>query len=353
MKVFLSRPDELGPVEIATWHSMQRTAPSLASPFLSPEFAIAVGRFRPGCRVAILTDGQSITGFFPFEKRRFGAGTSICSWPQTACGLVHTPGAEWDPRELLRKCQLSTWQFDCLVPGQRPFLPYKVAATPSGSIDLSKGFASYHANLRAKSPSFCRELARKTRKLNRDAGGLRFVADSRDTGLLRTLMTWKSEQYRRWGIIDPFERPWVVGLFDALLATRTDNVSGLLCASYAGDQPVAVQFGLRSGDFVAGWFTAFDTRWGKYSPGVIHIMQMAEELATAGINTIDMGKGTASGKGTLKSREVLLSEGIVTEGSVLATALRARNATRRWAHRTLTQHPLLFRGTRFARNALR
>jgi hypothetical protein len=48
---------------------MQWAAPSLASPFLSPEFTIAVSRFRPGVRVAIITDGPSIIGFFPFERR--------------------------------------------------------------------------------------------------------------------------------------------------------------------------------------------------------------------------------------------------------------------------------------------
>ena len=71
------RPSELGPTEIAAWQDMQRTTPALANPFLSPEFTIAVGRVRPNARVAVLTEGRDITGFFPFERRRLGVGVPI------------------------------------------------------------------------------------------------------------------------------------------------------------------------------------------------------------------------------------------------------------------------------------
>ena len=108
-------------------------------------------------------------------------------------------------------------------------------------IDLADGFDAYYAKLRLKSPRFCRELARKTRKLAREAGELRIVADSRDTNMLGTLMAWKSDQYRRTSHVDRFEQPWLAGLLYALLATRGDHINGLLSVLYAGDQPVAAQ----------------------------------------------------------------------------------------------------------------
>ena len=333
---------------------MQRATASLANPFLSPEFTLAVGRFRPGVRVAVLTDGQAVAGFFPFERRRFGAGVPICAWPGTLCqGLIHAPGVEWDPQELLRGCHLSVWQFDHLVAGQRPFERYQEAMAASPVMDLADGFSAYHAKLQIKSPRFCRELARKTRKLERDAGDLRFVADSRDTGLLRTLMAWKSEQYRRIGAIDRFDRPWVVGLLDALQATRGDHVSGLLCALYAGDKPLAAQFGLRSGNLLAGWFTAYDPGFGKYSPGLIQSLQMAEALAAAGVHAIDMGEGAASYKERLKSYDIFVTAGIVAGRSMLAAAHRARSASSQRAARAALQHPRLYHATRRIRSALR
>lgn len=333
---------------------MQRATASLANPFLSPEFTIAVGRFRPGARVAILYDGQYMVGFFPFEKGRLGAGAPICSWPGSLShGLVHAPGVEWNPRDLLRGCRLSVWQFDHLVAGQTPFERYQVATAPSPVIDLSKGFVSYHAQVKAKSPNLLRNLARCARNLARDAGEFRFVADSRDTSLMRILMAWKSEQYRRIGAIDRFDRPWVVGLLDALHSIHSDDFNGLLGVSFAGGIPIAAQFGMRFGHVFAGWFTAYDPHFSKYSPGIIQLMRMAEEFAAAGIGVIDLGEGAADYKERLKSYDVFVAEGFVTGRSALAGMHRARGASARWVGRTLFQHPRVYHATRRVRTTLR
>jgi CelD/BcsL family acetyltransferase involved in cellulose biosynthesis len=325
----------MGSAEIAAWQSMQRATPSLASPFLSPEFAVAVGRFWPQAQVAVLTEGQSIAGFFPFERRQLSVGVPICGWLNPTQGVIHAPGVEWNPRELLRGCRLSAWRFDNLVAGQLPFEPYRVGTVPAPVIDLADGFDAYYAKLRAKSPHFCKELARKTRKLARDVGELRFVADSRDTTVIRTLMAWKSERYSRPGCVDRFERR--VGLADALLATRGDHVSGLLSVLYAGDQPIAAQFGLRAGTLLIGWFIGYDSRFGQYSPGLIQLTQMVEELAAAGIRTIHMGKSQRY-KETLKNHDIFVGEGIVTGRSVLGAAHRVRSASTLWAR----QHPRFY-----------
>lgn len=354
MQVLLSRPGELGPDEIAAWQSMQRATPSLANPFLSPEFTIAVGQFRSAARVAVLYDGQSLAGFFPFERGRLGAGMPICAWPGALCqGLVHAPGLEWDPRDLLRGCRLSAWQFDHLVAGQKPFSRYLTATAPSPVMDLSQGYASYFAELRANSPHFCRNLARNARNLARDAGEFRFVVDSRDVGMMRRLMAWKSEQYRRQGIINRFDRPWLVGLLDALHSIHNDHFSGLLCVSYADDEPIAALFGMRCENLFAGWFTTYNPNFGKYSPGMLQFMHLAEQLASSGVHTIDLGEGGGSYKQRLKSRDVFVAEGIVTGRSALATAHRARSVSTQWVGRTLYQHPRLYRATRQVRSALR
>jgi CelD/BcsL family acetyltransferase involved in cellulose biosynthesis len=132
VQISVVRPGELGPSEIATWHSMQRQTGSLASPFLCPEFAIAVGSLRPGARVAVLAEGPTIVGFFPFERRRLRIGVPIGAGMTDCQGLIHSPGLEWDARGLLRACGMSVWQFDHLVEGQRPFQRYAMAVAPSG-----------------------------------------------------------------------------------------------------------------------------------------------------------------------------------------------------------------------------
>ena len=352
MRVIVVRPEELGPAEIDTWRGMQHATTALGNPFLSPEFSIAAAQFRPTAQVAVLIDTHSVVGFFPFERCRLGGGAPICGWVTPCQGLVHAPDVDWDPKGLLQGCRLVGWQFNNLVASQRPFQHYQIATFPSPLIDLTDGFAHYYARLRAKSAKFCRELERKERKLSHEIGELRFVADATDVTVMRTLMAWKSEQYRRTGLTDRFRFPWVVGLLDALLATRGDHVSGLLCALYAGDQLVAGQFGLRSGKLFAGWFTAYNPRFANYSPGLIQTMRLVEELANAGVQMIDMGNRSAPYKEMLKTRDAFLAEGAVTLVSGLAVAHRARWALARQAAGFLYSHPGIYRATRPVRTAL-
>jgi CelD/BcsL family acetyltransferase involved in cellulose biosynthesis len=322
---------------------MQRSTPSLGNPFLCPEFVIGVGRSRPDVRVAILADGPTLVGFFPFECRRFGVGIPIAAGLTDFQGLIHAPGAQWDPRELLRACRISTWKFDHLIAGQQPFEPYQVAVAPSPFMDLSDGFDTYREKLRNKSPRFCKEISYKARKLTREAGALRFVLDSPDHSALRTLMAWKSDQYRRTGRVDRFDQPWVVELVDYLLGARGDGCTGLLSFLYAGDVPVAGHFGLRFDHTFAGWFLAYDSRFHRYSPGLVQLLRMTEEIAQTGVRTIEMGKGAKGFKESLKSGDVFVAEGVVTRRSVPAALHRARSVPVLWAIRQVRQRPPLYR----------
>ena len=330
MQISMARPSELGPDEIAAWHSMQRKTESLANPFLCPEFAIAVDSFCPNARVAVLADGPDIVGFFPFQRRRLGVGVPIGYGINDCQGLIHAPDVEWDPRELFRACKVSVWQFDHLVEGQRPFERYAAAVAPSPVIDLTAGFAAYQEKLRAKSPQFCKDLARRTRKLEREAGELRFMVDSRDLAELRALMRWKSGQYHRAGWIDIFDRPWIVDVVDHLFSTHSDQFGGLLSVLYAGGAPVAAHFGLRSGHVLAQWFPAYDTRFSRQSPGLIQHLRMAEETAALGIHLINLGKGAERYKQTLKNHDLFVAEGMAARAPLLATAHRARIRAVRW-----------------------
>jgi CelD/BcsL family acetyltransferase involved in cellulose biosynthesis len=322
---------------------MQRKSAYLPSPFLCPEFAIAVDRFRVGTRVAVLADGPTITGFFPFERRRFGIGVPVGAGLNDRQGLIHAPGAEWDPRELLRACKIATWQFDHLAEGQWPFDRYKTATAPTPVIDMADGFAVYLEKLRVKSPQFCKDIARKARKLERENGELNFTVDSRNMTELRALMRWKSLQYHRNGWPDVFERAWIVEVVDYLFSIHDENFSGLLSVLCAEGVPVAAHFGLRAGPVLADWFPAYDARFGRQSPGVIQHLRMAEEIAGLGIRVIDMGKGQERHKETLKSYDLAVAEGVVTRGPLTASAHRAGSALAGQARRKIKRYPPLFR----------
>lgn len=197
-------------------------------------------------------------------------------------------------------------------------------------MDLSGGFEEFIAEARKAAPKTHKTIRYKERKLGREVGELRYEFECADPAELARLMAWKSDQYNRTGRTDRFARPWIVELVRHFHETGF----GVLSVLYAGDEPVSAHFGLRSGTVMAGWFPAYDTRFAKYSPGMIGHLRLAEGCAAHGITEIAMGRGGKEFKEGLKSREIPIAEGRVARPSpgaaahwVRATPLnKARNA---------------------------
>lgn len=336
-------PGDLGTAEIEAWHQMQDATPFLDDPFLSPEYAMMVGRFRQRSRVAILLDGQRTFGFFPFEARRLGVGVPISGWLSARQGVVHAPGAQWDMGGLLHGAGLSAWRFDNLVADQAVSAPCRASLTPVPLIDITGGFAAYYEQLRKKAPRLVRETERKGRKLAREVGELHLEPDARDPDMLGLLIKWKSQQYRRTNHVDRFARPWVTDLLHALLAARSDHLTGLLSVLYAGDHPVSIQFGLRGGTGLSGWFAGYDLAYGRYSPGLLQVKMMAQALADVGVETLHMGKGAKRSLQAFKNSDVQVGAGILTDRSVLGVAHRLHGDIGRQALSAVRTRPALHR----------
>src|SRR3712207_4525017 len=116
--ISLCRPDELGTSELTRWRELQRADASLTSPFLGPEFAVIMARHRPDVRVAVISEGADIVGFFPHHRQRMGVGRALGYGLANAQGIIAAPGYRWEPRELLRRSGLAVWEFDNLLGGQ-------------------------------------------------------------------------------------------------------------------------------------------------------------------------------------------------------------------------------------------
>ncbi|WP_420719717.1 GNAT family N-acetyltransferase [Streptomyces sp. NRRL WC-3618] len=341
------RPGELTAADRAAWTALQAKAhlhgsPELANPFLSPEFALAIGRCRRGVRIAVLREGGEPAAFFAFQRSAAGVGRAVGLGVSDCQGLVHRPGFTWDARELLRACGLAVWEFDHLAAGQTPFEADVSGTFPSPVMDVDQGYEAYLAGLRARSPKFTRTTLAKERRLGRDAVEVRYVHDERDPAALATLMAWKSAQYRRTGRSDRFAHPWITRLVQQLFHTRSDPFAGVLSVLYADGKPVAAHFGLRTERVLACWFPAYDPAYAKYSPGLILHLRMAEGAAADGIAYLDLGRGQKEYKDSLKTRELMVSEGWVTRRHPVAVGHRARRAPVRTLRNVVLSRPELF-----------
>ncbi|WP_217544940.1 GNAT family N-acetyltransferase [Streptomyces sp. GbtcB6] len=341
MDITIHRPGELTQSLCRAWHRAMDESPEYANPFLAPEFTIGVGKHRAGVRVAVLREGGEPVGFLPYERNALGVGRAVGLGLSDCQALVHRPGVGWDAQELLSACGMSIFEFDHLVAEQRPFAPHVTGTFASPVIDVKPGDAGYPEWLRATYPGLAKTTLKKERRLGRDIGDLRFEFDERDPAALRTLMRWKSAQYRRTGRMDRFARPWIVDLADHLFHVREEHFTGVLSVLYAGDRPVAAHFGPRSGTVLAAWFTAYDPELHYYSPGLMMHLRTAEAAARGGVTLVDLGRGDKEYKDWLKTRELRVGEGFVTRTHPVAAAHRLWRRPVRGLRNTVLAHPRL------------
>ena len=344
MRTTVIRPAELGAAERATWRFFQQAQPELGSPFLAPEMTVAAGKVRPGTRVAILEDAGQIIGFFPFE--RAGVRLRHCRWPlasPTVRVWCTHPTRAGMPTTFCARAGWASGSSTRLVDGQKPFERYQVLRAPAPVIDLSNGSAAVLADLRRRSSRVAKKLPRLQRRLERDFGPLRFEFETTDPAALRMLMAWKSAQYRRTGRTDRFARPWIRRFVSDLLELRSPHFALVLSVLYAGDQPVAANLDLRRDGVMAGWFTAYDPRFAKYSPGLLHRLHLIEAAAASGVRLIEMGRGTYEHKELFKTRDVMVGEGRVMRLSAGAALYYTGRAPLRRLRQTVMDSPALYR----------
>jgi hypothetical protein len=72
---------------------------------------------------------------------------------------------------------------------------------------------------------------------------------------------------------------------------------------------------LRTGSQLCTWFPAYDTAFGKYSPGLLQHLAMAQDFAAMGLRHIDMGRGEKDYKESLKTRDLEVAEGRIARMS--------------------------------------
>jgi CelD/BcsL family acetyltransferase involved in cellulose biosynthesis len=319
MKVSLISGEELKGELIAKWEELRRSNPALGSPYFYVEFTQVVAAARKDTEVAVIEDNGRVAAFLPFHRMgRAGkpVGSILCDYQ----GLICAPDFSIDAHKLLRSCRLDAYDFDHLVCSQARLASYQLAAEPSPQMDLTQGYEAYVRERRAAGSELITNLMRKTRKIEREVGPLRFVSHSDDRACFTEVIGWKSRQYLETGVADLFEMGWFRRVVEGVHRTQTPQFGGRLSLLYAGDRLVAGHMGMQAGPVWHYWFPAYDPVYAKYSPGLILLLKLAELAAGQGVRIIDLGKGMY----TYKVQLMNASAELVVGSAELPSLLRLR-----------------------------
>jgi CelD/BcsL family acetyltransferase involved in cellulose biosynthesis len=286
-------PAELDEGLSRAWRKLQSRNDALASPYFCPTFIRIAAQVRPNVRVVVLEDSHRPVAFFPFERTTFGFGRPVCGSLSDYHGVVAQPGSEWSVPDLLRAANLRTWQFDHLVDLDGRFERYATWRSVSPQMDLRGGYEAYAHDRRVAGSDIVSQTERKARNLAREHGPVVFTLNDQSPAAWDCLFRWKSAQYRRTGMTNPFQFPWMPALLRRLCAVDEPEFGGVLSSLRVGERIVAVHMGMRSRTVLHWWFPAYDPVYARYSVGIILLLRIAKAATGAGIAILDLGKGEA------------------------------------------------------------
>jgi CelD/BcsL family acetyltransferase involved in cellulose biosynthesis len=250
-----------------TWDAIRGQAPGLSSPYFASEFCRAVAGCSPDLFVARIYGRHGVVGFFPFHRSRWHTGWPLAKWLSDYHGVIAHDDLVIDPIALVKGCRLKTFDFDHLPAVQRSFQRFSHGTSPSHTMDLRQGFVHYAAGVNVRS-SLVRATWRRRRQLAREMGRVRFVQ-----------------------------------IAALLLSMRSLNVQHC-------------------------WFSAYDVRFARWSPGIILLLELAKAASTHGIETVDLGMGTYPYKTRLATGRVDLLRGRIERPSAVAAWRMARRGVR-------------------------
>lgn len=330
----LKHPRALTQAEVEDWRKIQAASPCLDSPFFSPEFTLAVGEAREDTRVAVLRQGDTVAGFFPFHLTPRAIGKPVGGTFSDYQGPILRPGLNVSPEALLKACRLRAYDFNHCPVDLAPLANSHSLRAISPRVIFRDGFDTYLSNSEARTRASVKDTDRRLRKLEREKDKVTFRFDDRRPESWEWLVETKTRALANEGVKAGFSVPWVDALNTRLRTTHSAHFSGLVSTLSCGEELIAAHFGLRAGPVLCWWQTTYSVDYRQYAPGLALILYVLREGGREGLNVIDMGRGPQPYKLVFANDQFELCEGaIARKGSVARQLRKGQEAASAFAER--------------------
>jgi CelD/BcsL family acetyltransferase involved in cellulose biosynthesis len=315
---------------------MQAQTPALASPVLSPDFAIAVSNVRRDTTLALIGPRHAPSGFWAFHRRPDNflrpAGAPLADWT----GPILNADCTIDPVAFVGACNGVAARFPGLADPLQRFRAHWVAdADRDWRIDLSSGVSAYRARLEAAQHKHLQNTLRCARKAAREIGEIGYTFDDRAPDVCAALFDWKRRQLQATGRHDFFGPAWTRALIERILDHPTPSLRTIVSSLRFGDRLAAAELYLRAGSLMHAWIAVYDRELAAYAPGHILTDCMLDAAESHGVQVIDFGAGNDAYKSRWYLESVPIYEALVHSANI--TGVVRRTMHRGWkAARPLT-----------------
>lgn len=301
-------PEDIGDDLARQWHGLQTGIAD--TPFMSPEFAAAVGRVRGDVFVIVVMKGDRLQAVWPLQRRHRLMAEPVGFGISDFQGPVVAPGFRFDPAAVLRRTRrFLTYDFDHLVDPIGNFARWSRQGRPSPFIDVDPELRAFNAMLLSRRSKLLERVAFKRRRAERELGAFEFTAVSRSQTDLSELISMKRKQYHRTGRPDGLGESWRRELLSELLTSREVWCGGEMSVLRVDALTIASHFGLRSSTALNWWFPVYDERYSRHSPGLLLLNDLLRHESQGGTRRIDLGTGIAEYKRRFATGAVILLDG--------------------------------------------
>ena len=340
MKITKISANELDKSLETRWRELQSANPDLANPYFCVEYTHSVAAARDDVYVAIIEQDNEVVGFFPYQSYNGKVAEPVGGRLSDYQGVIGGQGRSWDYEAILDACRLKIWDFDHLLASQAPARIYREVEAVSPIMDLSDGFEAYLAQRKKSGAKRLEQFKRKARKFEREVGKLHIDVYSRNEAAFQQVIEWKNAQCRSTGVPEFLNWGWTSEMLREIWQRKSHRFAGMLTIIRVDEKIIAGHFGMRSDSVCHWWFPTYNHAFGKYSPGGILLLKLAEAVAAEGLATIDLGKGDDSYKPSFASDAIPLLEGSILRPSVRATFRKVKTESDRFLHTSPLTQPL-------------
>ena len=316
-------PLSLSTADLNVWRQLQRADNRLSSPYLTPEWAQTVNKYRTDARVVIIReDDGSPVGFLPVQ-----ASSPICALPLGGpiCdyqAIVSKHGTRFDSALILDALNTLRVDFSCVIGDHSATENYLCIPDQGHVVRFPDGWSAYEEKRKEAGSSVLKRARKKLNRFRREFGNVTFESFVHDDDAFQELLKWNRVQHQETQTTDVLSRAWIRYIVEAVYAERGPQFGGELFLMRAGGELAAALFCIRAGKTLHAWFVGHNHRFDAYSPGLLLFVETIKSAAEAGYHELDLGPGDYRFKKSLANFQRQVGPGYLG-GTNLASAWRS------------------------------
>lgn len=288
--------NRLSQQEIEQWRTLCASDFQFSSPLLTPDFSRFITAIRDDVRIILAFQDNRLIGVLPVHRRSFGHARPVGAPFSDYSGPLIAPGILLTTAEFIRLAGYSSFRAQTsIAPPHALSAGYHETAEGSYVIRLhGQTPAQYLESRRALHPKRFKNFRRLISKLEREIGPIQFVSGAPAALGVERLLSWKSDQFGREGLLDLTSANLSRAVLDHAIATpfeEATQLGGFMTGLQIDGKLIAGHFGVRLGSDFHPWISAFDRDLTEYSPGVLLLYRVIEEMSMIGLTTYDLAGG--------------------------------------------------------------